>query len=135
MPDYDWTDEERSAARLKGWTGCKLWAKRCQGGTRCKREGETPWTPVTLPTPKMRPAGVRPQERRICGCPERLPARIWSAVRRWQDARRGNGMPAPGHVCEQPAWLLGAFGVLDAEWSLIELAMREAQADKATEGR
>ena len=44
-------------------------------------------------------------------------------------------MPAPGHVSEQPAWLLGAFGVLDAEWSLIELAMREAQADKATDGR
>jgi len=29
---------------------------------------------------------------------------------------------------EQPAWLFSAFGVLDHEWSLMELAMQEAHA-------
>jgi hypothetical protein len=50
-------------------------------------------------------------------------------LRRWQDGRRGNGLPQPGHTTEQPAWLFCAFGVLDSEWSLIELAMREAQSE------
>lgn len=76
----------------------------------------------------MLPAGVRASERRINSCPERLPSRIWSAIRRWQDCRRGSGLPGPGHPMEQPAWLFSAFGVLDHEWSLMELAMQEAHA-------
>lgn len=136
MPDYEWSADERHAIREQGrgtehgWDGrCKLWGagNGCRKGKTCRDSKAEPWTPVSMPSPKFRPAGVRVEDRRICSCPERLPARIWSAVRRWQDARRGNGLPEPGHVTEQPAWLLSAFGVLDGEWSLIELSMQEEQ--------
>jgi len=79
----------------------------------------------------MLPAGTSVAARRTCSCPEKIPGRIWGALRRWQDSRRGNGLPAPGHVSEQPSWLLSAFVVLDGEWSLIELAQQEAQMERS----
>jgi len=56
------------------------------------------------------------------------------ALRRWADARRGSGLPAPGHVSEQPAWLFGAFGVLDEELKIVQVAMQEERQKKRAEG-
>ena len=138
VPDYEWSDEERAAIRKQGrgtkngWDGrCKLWASWCEKGKRCRSDDEKPWTPVTVPSPKHRPQGFRVADRRGCTCPERAPSRIGLAVRRWVDARRGNGLPAPGHVSEQPAWLFDAFGVLDEELAVIQAALQEAQHAKA----
>ena len=55
-------------------------------------------------------------------------------MRRWQDCRRGGGLPEPGHPMEQPSWLFDAFALLDGEHALIELAMREDAAKKRASG-
>ena len=73
-------------------------------------------------------------DRRGYTCPEKAPKRITMALRRWADARRGSGLPAPGHVSEQPAWLFGAFGVLDEELKIVQVAMQEERQKKRAEG-
>ena len=89
---------------------------------------------MTVPSPKHRPQGMKVADRRGCTCPEKAPRRIGFAVRRWVDARRGNGLPSPGHVMDQPAWLFDAFGVLDEELLIIQAALQETQNAKAAKG-
>lgn len=90
-------------------------------------------TPVTLPSPSMRPEGLKVMDRALHSCPNSLRGRIWSAVRRWSDARNGEGrtLPQAGHPMDQPAWDFAAFGVLDSEFSLITLAQREKARERA----
>ena len=85
----------------------------------------------------MRPQGLRVRDRALSTCPDKMKGRIWSAVRRWSDAREENRrtLPQAGHPASQPAWLLAAFGVLDSEWQLITLAPREKARDKANRDR
>lgn len=132
----DWDDEERRAAREElGWDGCRLWG-RC-GGKRCRQGGDGWRTPVTLPSPSMRPQGLKVRDRALNTCPDKMKGRIWSAVRRWSDAREESRrtLPQAGHPSGQPAWLFAAFGVLDSEWQLITLAQREKAREKANRDR
>lgn len=56
-----------------------------------------------------------------------VPARIYHVVKLWHRCQGGMGglvqLPEAGGINDQPAWLMGAFGILDA-----------AQAEKRREG-
>ena len=85
----------------------------------------------------MRPQGLRVRDRALNTCPDKMKGRIWSAVRRWSDAREESRrtLPQAGHPSGQPAWLFAAFGVLDAEWGIITLAQQEKARERANRDR
>jgi hypothetical protein len=126
------SEEIRAEFRAEGWDGrCRIWhTQRCNKGGCRKDGGMEIGTPITAPTAKMRPMGWRPEDRVIRTCPERLPMRYTSALRRWADWRRFGSLPEPGCVGEQDDWTVSAMTTLEAEAALIELAQTEERMQR-----
>lgn len=127
--------EIRETFRAAGWDGrCRLFAEnRCNKGT-CKKKGAGFVSPVTAPSPKMRPQGYRMADRQIGSCPSEAADRYRSAFLRWKDWRQFGTMPEPGVAGEQCSWTLQAISTLEAEFSLIELAQREERQNPGGHG-
>ena len=116
----------------EGWpetVSCKLYGS-CQGSA-CRGRSSRPWqTPCKLPPPDRRPSGVHAEDRWTAECPhEFVRGEDWSLLDLWSAWRQFGGMPSPGSVEEQPARLVDAFRVFDAELSLVG-GYYQAQAER-----
>jgi hypothetical protein len=126
--------EEVDLWEKSGWTGCKLWGS-C-GGTRCKdgdpdEKGRLRFrTPVLIP--RDRPQGCHPVDRRLSACPlKECDPWVWSAVHTWNSWTTFGGSPVPGALSQQPARLLDALAIIDAESALVRAYHSEVQARRS----
>jgi hypothetical protein len=82
--------------------------------------------------PRDRPQGCHPVDRRLSACPLReCDPWVWSAVHTWNSWTTFGGSPAPGALSEQPARLLDALAIIDAESALVRAYHSEVQARRS----